>query len=297
MTISLTVMMYHYVRNPGDAAERGTGIPGLPVARFQAQIDKLARTYEMLTWDDVTRAIETGESLPPNSCLLTFDDGVCDHYLNVYPILKERGISGLFFALAREPGDGLALGHKLHYLLAKLGLAQLRQQIWQQLDADQQKRFKQAETSYLSRGWSELDLVKGVVQRDFEAELGPILSGLIEKYIGSESELAGALYLSDVQVQEMRAGGMHFGGHSRTHPWFDYISVDQCAQEIQSSRRWLSQFEKPPFAFAYPYGGTRSEAPGLLRGEQFNAAFTTRARTENESPFFIGRFDGEDWDG
>ena len=39
MPFSLTAMMYHYVRDPGDEAEAGSGIPGLPVARFEAQLD------------------------------------------------------------------------------------------------------------------------------------------------------------------------------------------------------------------------------------------------------------------
>ena len=30
IALELTVWMYHYVRDPGDAAEAGTGIPGLP---------------------------------------------------------------------------------------------------------------------------------------------------------------------------------------------------------------------------------------------------------------------------
>ena len=32
--LELTAWMYHYVRDPGDAAEAGSGIPGLPVARL-----------------------------------------------------------------------------------------------------------------------------------------------------------------------------------------------------------------------------------------------------------------------
>src|SRR5512142_2007037 len=151
MTISLTVLMYHYVRDPGDAAERGSGICGLARAGFQAQLDRLGRTYQMLTWLDVREALETGRPLPPDGCLLTFDDGVCDHFLNVFPALRQRGLSGLFFPLAREPGDGLALGHKLHYLLAQLGLARLRQELWQQLDASQHERFTRAEASYGDR--------------------------------------------------------------------------------------------------------------------------------------------------
>src|SRR5439155_23013204 len=104
----LTAMMYHYVRDPGDAAEAGSGIPGLAVRQFEVQLDYLAREYEMLAWQEVKDYLALNRALPPRACLLTFDDGLSDHYLNVYPALQRRGLSGLFFALARTEGAGLA---------------------------------------------------------------------------------------------------------------------------------------------------------------------------------------------
>ena len=32
--LEITVMMYHYVRDPGDEAEAGSGIPGMSVKAF-----------------------------------------------------------------------------------------------------------------------------------------------------------------------------------------------------------------------------------------------------------------------
>ena len=34
--LDLTVMMYHYVRDPGDSAEAGSGISGMSVRDFEA---------------------------------------------------------------------------------------------------------------------------------------------------------------------------------------------------------------------------------------------------------------------
>jgi peptidoglycan/xylan/chitin deacetylase (PgdA/CDA1 family) len=92
----------------------------------------------------------------------------------------------------------------------------------------------------------------------------------------------------------MAAGGMHFGGHSQTHPWFDFIGPAQRAREIQASAEWLREVEQQPYAFAYPYGGLSDDAPSLLRSNGFAAAFTTREQVEQRDPFFIGRFDGEE---
>lgn len=293
--ISLTVMMYHYVRDAGDAAQGDSGVTGLPTARFDAQLDALTREYELVSWEDVRAAILAGTRLPERACLLTFDDGTCDHYWNVFPMLKARGISGLFFVLARAPEEGLILGHKLHYLLAEFGLDGLRSAIWENLNTTQRKRFIIAEAYYRKRWSSELDVFKGIIQRDFEVELNPRLSDLVEHFVGPEKELAQHLYLSEAQMREMCAGGMRFGGHSRTHPWFDYIDEVRREAEICASRDWLTRFESAPYAFAYPYGGLADGAPAQLSRANFAAAFTTHEGREHKDAFYVGRYDGEGW--
>ena len=296
--LELTAWMYHYVRDPGDAAEAGSGVAGLSVARFEAQVDEMARHNQMLTWPEVRAGVLDGRDLPPDGTLLTFDDGLCDHYLNVYPILKKRGLSGLFFGLARAPGSGLALGHKIHYLLAALGLTGLQSQLLARLSAEQQNQFRQVEARNRARfdpatPEGAIDLFKSVVQRELSAPSETVLSDLIAEQVGDEVALATALYLQPEQIREMAAGGMHFGGHSFSHPWFDFIDVNQQAQEIDASAVWLAGIEPGPWAFAYPYGGLNPQAPPLLAKHGFVAAFTTQPRLTHPDPFYIGRLDGE----
>ncbi len=99
------------------------------------------------------------------------------------------------------------------------------------------------------------------------------------------------------QIREMRAGGMSFGGHSATHPWFDFIDPARREREIRASESFLRNIETAPYAFAYPYGGLASDAPQFLADSNFRAAFTTRSQTNHPDEYYIGRFDGEEWDG
>jgi peptidoglycan/xylan/chitin deacetylase (PgdA/CDA1 family) len=295
MNLNLTVMMYHYVRDVGDAAEAGSGIPGLPTQEFSAQVDQLAREYEMVGWDDVRGAVLEQKALPERACLLTFDDGVCDHYLNVFPELRPRNVSGLFFTMARRDENDIPLPHKLHYLIAHLGLERMREEIWNRLNETQRETYLAAEAQYSLRWKSRTDVVKGVFQRELAPEINPILTELLEQYVGTEPELARRLFLSEGQIREMRADGMHFGGHSQTHPWFDFIDATQREKEIRASREWLATVEQAPFAFAYPYGGLHTDAPHYLQQNDFRAAFTTHEQVEHTDAFYIGRFDGEQW--
>jgi peptidoglycan/xylan/chitin deacetylase (PgdA/CDA1 family) len=297
--LDLTVMMYHYVRDPGDAAEAGSGIPGMSVSSFEAQLDELSKQYTLVTWPDVRMAVQEKSSLPGSACLLTFDDGVCDHYLNAFRILRQRKLSGLFFVMDRCDSEGFILAHKIHFLLAKLGLARLREAIWEKLNPSQKENFTQAEKRYQLKYPpisldKRINLLKAVLQRDLSAEVDPLLSELFETHVGSEKDTAKSYYLNLEQIQEMAAGGMHFGGHSRSHPWFDWIDAGTRRAEIEASADWVRQFEPGPWAFAYPYGGLSEDSPNLLEEHGFVAAFTTQTQLRHTNPYFIGRLDGEE---
>ena len=297
--LELTVMMYHYIRDRGDAAEAGSGILGMTVQAFEAQLDELSQQHTFVTWPDVRAALQEDKPLPSSACLLTFDDGVRDHYLNVFKILQKRNLSGLFFVLDRCENKGFVLAHKVHFLLAKLGLTGLREAIWEKLNPEQRERFTQAEKKYQLRyppisTESRINLLKAVLQRDVSVEADALLGDLFETYIGSEIELALDYYLNSEQIREMTAGGMYFGGHSQNHPWFDWINAEARTSEIKASAEWLQQFEPGPWAFAYPYGGLSEDAPQLLKAYGFVAAFTTKTQLYHSDPYYIGRLDGEE---
>ena len=297
--LELTVMMYHYIRDRGDEAEAGSGILGMPVKTFGAQLDELSKQHTFVTWPEVRLAIQELKPLPGSACLLTFDDGVLDHYLNVFQILKRRNLSGLFFAMDRCEGEGLTLPHKIHFLLAKLGLARLREAIWGKLDGSQREHFTQAERKYQLRYPpvsldKRINLLKAVLQRDLSDEVDSVLSTLFTEHIGSERETAQKYYLNSNQIQSMAAGGMHFGGHSHHHPWFDWIDSAARNTEIKASATWLRKIEAGPWPFAYPYGGLSDDCPKLLKANGFIAGFTTQTQLRHADPYFIGRLDGEE---
>jgi peptidoglycan/xylan/chitin deacetylase (PgdA/CDA1 family) len=296
--LDLTVMMYHYVRDPGDDAEAGSGISGMSVRAFEAQLDVLSH-HTFVTWPDVRMAVQEDKPLPRSACLLTFDDGIRDHYINVFKILRDRKLSGLFFVLNRFEDHGLVLAHKIHFLLAKLGLAGFREAIWEKLDPALREQFTRAEKRYQLKYPpasmdSQINLLKAVLQRELSVEVNTLLGDLFEMHVGSENETARKYYLNLEQIREMRAGGMHFGGHSYSHPWFDWIDAEARIVEIGASAAWLQGFEPGPWAFAYPYGGLSDDSPSLLKKHGFVAAFTTQAQLRHQDPYFIGRLDGEE---
>ncbi len=169
----------------------------------------------------------------------------------------------------------------------------------EKLNSLQKEQFVQAEKKYklkyppvsLDR---RINLLKAVLQRDLSAEVDPVLSDLFETHVGAEKETAKNYYLNPEQIHAMAAGGMHFGGHSRSHPWFDWIDAEARLAEIKASADWVQQFEPGPWAFAYPYGGLSDDSSNLLKEHGFIAAFTTQTQLRHTHPYFIGRLDGEE---
>src|SRR5215813_6247872 len=113
----LTIVMYHYVRDlPRTKFPR---IKGLLTERFDGQLDYISRHYSVCSFAQVLAAQKGESDLPSNACVLTFDDGLSDHYETVLPRLLDRGMTAAFFPAARPVKDHCLLDvHKIQFILA-----------------------------------------------------------------------------------------------------------------------------------------------------------------------------------
>src|SRR5712692_9309171 len=115
---ALTIVMYHYVRD--GVYMRYPGLKSRSVEEFDGQLDYLTRHYHICGTRDVLAAALGERLLPPNACLLTFDDGLLDHFTVVFPRLVERGLSGSFYApVAAIEGRRVLDTHKIQIVLAE----------------------------------------------------------------------------------------------------------------------------------------------------------------------------------
>jgi hypothetical protein len=285
----LLTVMWHYVRTAADEPRVGAG--RVEPTTFDAQLDEIARRRTVVGWQTVANALAGGPSLPPGATLLTFDDGLVDHYRFVGPRLAARGWSGVFFVMARRPGERLSVGHRIHVLLADLAASDLRSAVMDRLNPADRARFTTAEERERSAGADAIDVLKRPLQRDLASVAGPILSTLIEERHGPEGDAADALHLTPGQVAGMRQGGMTMGGHGRRHLWFDWEPAEVVAAEVADSAAWLAP-EPMPWAFAYPYGAAGRAAAGALVGAGFAAAFHARP-TISTGRYDLGRIDAE----
>ena len=82
---NITIVTYHYVRE--ISGSNYPNIKGLEFSGFKRQLDYLEKNFNIIKPLDL---INNSFSLPENSCLLTFDDGLKDHIKYVLPELNKR---------------------------------------------------------------------------------------------------------------------------------------------------------------------------------------------------------------
>jgi peptidoglycan/xylan/chitin deacetylase (PgdA/CDA1 family) len=95
---AIVSLMYHgFYANEEELermppADRGYA---LPVSAFIKQLDLLQSTVQVISPQQL--AAPGPENLPERCVLLTFDDGHASNYHYAFPLLRERGMTGMFF--------------------------------------------------------------------------------------------------------------------------------------------------------------------------------------------------------
>ena len=209
------------------------------IQTFKEDLDFFAGHYRPVSIFDVLDHLRGRIRLPNNSFLLTFDDGFCEIYDNVAPILLEKGIPATFF-LTRDFIDNNVLGYdsKKSLIIDKiLSGHPIPEKLKGMTD------FKTAEdltslvfnVSYSNRLW--LDEIAGEMELDFSGYL---------KHVSP--------YLTSDQISKLLGQGFAIGSHSLDHARFRELTLDEQLLQVKSSTDYLCEkFSLQYRVFAFPY--------------------------------------------
>lgn len=309
MPRTLTIVMYHYVRDL--LRSRYPAIKGLSLERFRRQLDHIQRCYTPISASELLAAIrDSAHSLPENAILLTFDDGFTDHFVNVFPLLDERGISGCFFPAGEAVIEHKLLDvHKIQFLLAAAPRpAALLEQVLATLPEFSGAYALRSREEYLATVTEqhrydphEVILLKRLLQRELPQ---PVRTELVRRLFaehvsGDESAFACELYMSAEQIACMRRHGMHIGSHGYTHAWLNHLPAEAQATEVSQSLQFLGTFGVEPddWTMCYPYGGFNEATLEVMRGFNCPAGFSVEPRIadlDRDDPLTLPRLDTND---
>lgn len=97
--VNVPVLMYHHLSESGD------GPYTISIKNFEAHLNALENNgYNAISLNQLLRYAENGEDLPKKPIILTFDDGYLSNYEIAYPMLKERGMNAVIFAIGNSIG-------------------------------------------------------------------------------------------------------------------------------------------------------------------------------------------------
>ncbi len=298
----LSTIMYHYVRQYNNDF---TGLKILELENFKSQINYLISNFNILSPNEFFKILKNKLIFPKNSCLLTFDDGYKDHYIDVFPYLKKNNLKAFFFISAQPLIEGKVLDvNKIQFILSKnSNHKNILKKIFDMIDdpnfnkTNYEKNFDQLFKNRYDNRYTIL--IKNLLQKDLQENLRKkIISYLFKKYVSiDEKEFASDLYMSNSEIKNLHDSGMFIGNHSYSHPWLDKMNYNQQYNEIKRSLDFLQKITgQGIWTMCYPYGSYNADTIRILKNLKCNASFTTKPSTINsiKSLYEIPRLDTND---
>lgn len=295
--------MYHYVR---ESTKELPHFVYLHVEDFIRQIDYFMEHYHILSNEEMKWCIQN-EKIIDNGIILTFDDGLIDHYNFVFPALKERNLWGIFYISTKPYKNRCLLDvHRIHYLLGRYGGKYIYEYIQKLLENGDYIKGNESifsSTTYLNQYNNDIYTTKIKQILNYYLTLcakSRILNKLMAGLCEDECALSKNFYLQEQHIKDMIDYGMSIGSHGHTHTLFSNLTHEEQHIEINESFdviRCITN-NKNINSFCYPYGGKLSyneHTIQCLQNANIDFAFSVESRDINKTDvqvkYELPRFD------
>ena len=303
----ISIVMYHYVRN--IKSSRYPNIKGLEYELFKEQIEWMDKNYQFVTIEDIIGCYETGDKLPENAMLLTFDDGYIDHYTYCLPVLKQYHIQGVFYIPGKTFTEKKLLDvNKIHFILACAQKEELYQDLVALINLNrEQYRLDSQEDLYqryaVKSRWDDEKtiFIKRMLQTALPEQLrNEISSKLFQKYVGmDEEQFAEELYMNKDQIKFMKDCGMYIGLHGYDHYWLANLNHEKMKEDTDRALEAMSGIvDQNNWILNYPYGSYNDDVITYIKQAGCKLSMTTEvglADTEKYDRYLLPRLNTNDY--
>ena len=250
-------VMYHYVR---PCAEGLPYFPYLALADFERQLDTFASTYGFVGREAFVDWVQGGPA--PDGVLLTFDDGLRDHRDFVLPVLRERGLFGVFYVASGPAITGRILDvHKVHLVLGRMGGRAVL--TWLEANTPElvsRATYEDATVYAGQKSDRATKLVKYLFNWQLSgAERASTLDALLAHAFDGVVPRWDDFYLDREATRELSEAGMGIGPHGHTHEVASRLAQECQREEIELSCAFVeSAGGSRLWGYCYPHGVAES---------------------------------------
>lgn len=246
----LRILAYHRVLESTEPAgfRFDPELISASASTFREQMAAIKRDFHPMRFDEVLDCIEHGRKLPARAVLVTFDDGYDDNYRIAYPILRELGMSAMFFVSTGHIDSGMPYEYDwLVHMICTTTAPDMR-------------------IPELDVAWelpNSLEGRRGVAARllahlkSFDASTQESAIARLEReWNMPRTPHRDCRPMSWEQLREMHRGGMEIGSHGVDHRMLAKMAHAPMVEEVRKSKETIErELAAPARALSYPVGG------------------------------------------
>ena len=216
---------------------------------FREQIAIVKRRCSPMRFDELIDRLDRGQSLPRRAVLITFDDGYDDNYRIAWPILRDAGVSAMFFVSTGhiESGRPYAYDWLTHMVcVTRAGRLQAPELgvDWPLPETLQGRRVLASRL---------LDRIKTL---DAGAQQALIERLQREWLLSAQDGHPDCRPMTWTQLREMRDGGMEVGSHGVDHRMLAKMTPAAMREELVASKCAIERaLGGEAQVISYPVGG------------------------------------------
>ena len=296
-------LCYHYIRD-NSSEQSFPRILGTSVNEFEKHIEMFSNFFKLITPSDALSFSYDDYNFNNNEIglLLTFDDGLSDHYVAA-KILAKHGIKAIFFIPTCILKDELPANPIIiHYCIAKFGLSIFLNFLKSSLEKNL-KDFNNYfnKFSYVEGNYNE---VIQKIKYFFKYELNDKLSRIIlleiyeNMFHDKFPNAMEIMHLTKNQVYEMIDMGHSIGTHTHSHISIgtSNLTDNELNFEIIQPKNYIENTFKIKSDFmSYHFGKTidcLSSKELIVKTDSYKLAFTVEEilNKKSTSPYELGRY-------
>jgi peptidoglycan/xylan/chitin deacetylase (PgdA/CDA1 family) len=242
----LLALTYHRVGLP-DESYYAASWDATPTM-FEEQVRLLVKEFDVIGPDDLDGAVRAGRG---RYVLITFDDAYRDNFDEACPILKRYGAPATFFITTGfVDGRRVSWWDEIGWMVHMSPKTELQTDGWVDRPLSLKAEDRERAVWALANRYKVLPAEEARAFMDFLAEA----TGS-----GRHPDDGHDPWMTWDNIRDLRAAGMHIGGHTVNHPVLARLTADEQEREILGCKRRIeAELGEPMRALSYPDGGQGS---------------------------------------